>query len=170
MAIIPFPNRSEFMLLEMKSWKRDSVDLLLCHGISWNEDLGRSCCDCGDLTCTSPGKHPIGSLFPHGEHDATKDMKFLTKALSEFPNANLAVIIKGFFVLDVDGPKGLQFVKSMNLPRTLTFKTGRGFHFYFRGKLPDNLQKIPELDIRQKGYSMVAPSRHKTGVQYRRVR
>lgn len=87
----------------------------------------------------------------------------------------------GFFVLDIDGPRGeLQFaqLECMNgfLPKTVEVITGRetgGRHLYF--KIPDGKDirnsagKIgEEIDIRgEGGYVVVPPSHHSSGSEYR---
>lgn len=162
-----FPSREEERLSAINSLSRDGVKMLLCHGISNHKNA--FVCDCGKKDCKSAGKHPIQEFFPNGEHSATSEEAYIKKALKKYPNANLAVAVDGFFVIDVDGPEGMKFVKGLSLPPTFRVKTGRGCHYYFKGKLPDNLKKLEQIDLKTKGYVMFAGSRHKSGVYYRRA-
>jgi hypothetical protein len=84
----------------------------------------------------------------------------------------------GVFVLDVDGEQGLVAIKELRktgheLPPTLTVKTGRGCHLYFRypedALIRNSAGKLgPGLDIRgDGGYVLVPPSIHPSGADYR---
>lgn len=162
-----FPSHEKEIMESIISLSKDKVKMILCYGVS--KRGSKYVCDCGKSDCGGAGKHPIGDLFPRGEHSATSDIGFLKKSLKLHPNANLAVAVDGFFVIDVDGPEGMKFVKGLSLPPTFRVKTGRGYHYYFKGKLPDNLKKLEQIDLKTKGYVMFAGSRHKSGVYYRRV-
>jgi hypothetical protein len=166
---VTFPTRQQERLDHIKNLSMDRIKMLLCHGVSQDENTKKYRCDCGKTNCKHPGKHPIAKLFPNGEHSATVDVKFLEDALKKYPNANLAAVVDKFFVIDVDGPKGALFMKQFQAPATLRIKTGRGYHYYFRGTLPENLKSIEQIDIKTKGYVMFATSRHISGVFYKRV-
>lgn len=164
---INFPTREQRRLEVIRSLSKDGIKMLLCHGISSRKN--KYVCDCGKASCKNAGKHPISSLFSRGEYSATTDVKFINKAFKKHPNANLAVVINDFFVIDVDGPKGAKFMKKFKAPRTLRIKTGRGHHYYFQGSLPERLKSIEQIDFKVKGYVMFETSRHVSGVYYRRV-
>jgi hypothetical protein len=79
--------------------------------------------------------------------------------------------------LDVDGEQGLVAIQELRkygyeLPPTLTVKTGRGCHFYFRypedALIRNSAGKLgPGLDIRgDGGYVLVPPSVHPSGADY----
>ena len=73
----------------------------------WIEPDGN--CSCGKPECSSPGKHPIGALVPHGLKDATKDRDTIGRWWGQNPNANIIVptgSASGIWVLDVDPPHG----------------------------------------------------------------
>jgi hypothetical protein len=87
---------------------------------------------------------------------------------------NVAIVTgraSGLLVLDIDGPEGNETLasKDLLLPLTLTAKTGKGTHFYFR--YPDDREirnfprKLPGLDLRgEGGYVVAPPSLHESGV------
>lgn len=166
---INFGTRETQRLKAMKSLSKDGIKMLLCYGVSFDNQKNKFMCDCTKSNCIHAGKHPISSFFPNGEHSATIDLDILKNALKKHPNANLAAVVDGFFVIDVDGPKGAKFMKSFKAPPTLRIKTGRGHHYYFRGKLAGSLKKIQQIDIKTKGYVMFETSRHISGLYYRRV-
>jgi hypothetical protein len=166
---IDFGTREQQRLRAMKSLSKDGIKMLLCYGVSYDDRKNKFVCDCKKSGCSHAGKHPIASVFPKGEHSATTDLNILKSALKKHPNANLAVVVDGFFVIDIDGPKGAKFMKSFKAPPTLRMRTGRGHHYYFRGKLTGSLKKIEQVDIKTKGYVMFETSRHISGVYYRRV-
>src|SRR5215208_2833954 len=97
-------------------------------------------CSCGGTgkSC-SGGKHPIGSLVPHGVLDATSDSTVVSHWWAQAPDANIGIATgkaSGLVVLDVDGPTGEAFLAKMEgehgpLPPTLQVTTGKGRHLYF---------------------------------------
>ncbi len=103
---------------------------------------------------------------------------------TEWPEANIALTcgpVSGVVVLDVDGDDGMRVLeeKSLHLPDTLTVKTGRGWHFYFKdpGVPTRNFARgkttfpLPRVDFRGKGgYVVIPPSRHASGVHYQLVK
>ncbi len=148
---VKFPTREEQRLEYIKSLSKDGIKMLLCYGVSQDKNTKKYNCDCGKANCRNAGKHPITKLFPRGEHSATTDKKFLVDAFKKHPNANLAIVVDKFFVIDVDGPKGAAFMKEFKAPYTVRIKTGRGYHYYFRGTLPESLKSIEQIDIKTKG-------------------
>jgi len=83
----------------------------------------------------------------------------------------------GVFVIDVDGDAGKAsvnkwIIEGMMLPPTLTVKTSKGWHLYFRvpvGVVVGNSQGTLAngIDVRgDGGYVMVPPSVHASGVKY----
>ncbi len=107
-------------------------------------------CSCGNTECSSPGKHPIGSLVPHGLKDATKDPETIEKWWGQYPKANIIVPTgspSGIWALDVDPPHGgdesltdLE-AKEGALPFTLEQVTGSGGRhvvFKYPQDAPDN--------------------------------
>ncbi|MBU1170283.1 MAG: bifunctional DNA primase/polymerase [Proteobacteria bacterium] len=93
---------------------------------------------------------------------------------SAWPDANVAVIcgkISGIFVIDADGPKGIDWINA-HLPKTGVYSiTGKGIHAVF--KIPEGVtiknavRLAPEVDIRgEGGYFIVPPSIHENGHKY----
>ncbi len=140
-------------------------------------------CDCGDPNCKSPGKHPIGSLVPHGVKDATCDLDQIAGWWTMQPEANVGIATgreSGLVVLDIDPRHGgddslhdlvMQYGR---LPDTLEVLTGGGGrHLYF--KYPAGAQYLKSgagvlgagLDIRADGgYVVAPPSNHVSGNPY----
>lgn len=149
------------------AWARNGAKIIALHGIDENGD-----CTCEKPDCRSPGKHPISDLFPKGQHSATSSAVQIRRAFKKYPHANLGVILPpGLVVLDVDGPEGAETFKKLNLPKTLSVRTGRGTHHYYRASeaLPKKKVPLAGIDIKDNasGYLVAAPSMHKCGRRYR---
>ena len=149
------------------AWARHGGKIIALHGI---DDDGQ--CTCGRADCKSPGKHPIAELFPKGQHSATSSAAKIRRAFKKCPQANFGVILPpGLVVLDVDGPEGAETFKTLNLPPTLSVRTGRGTHYYFRASeaLPKRKTPLTGIDINDNasGYLVGPPSMHKCGRRYR---
>jgi hypothetical protein len=119
------------------------------------------------------GKIPITK---HGMLDATCDVGLVAAQWEFRPLANIGVSCgpSGLFVNDVDTQEGARAWAELwalhgGPPRTLTAVTGRGFHFYFRGKGRTSASRIaPGVDTRGAGgYVIAPPSIHGTGAAYR---
>lgn len=126
-------------------------------------------CTCGDADCSSPGKHPISSLVAHGVKDATTDLRTIRRWHRKNRNMNYAVATEGLAVIDCDSKEALQaFQSGFRPPATLTVKTARGFHFYYRGEMPARNGVRHKLDVKSgPGSYVVGPgSRHASGPVY----
>jgi hypothetical protein len=157
---------SSSLLTAALGWRKVGVGVLLCWGV---DDRGR--CGCGIRNCSSPGKHPIGDLFPRGHKSATTDRSKIKRAVRRRPIANLAIVpSREMIVLDVDGDVGRATFESLDLPPTAMVMTSRGFHAYYRkvGDFPDKLPKLAGIDIKSDGtgYIVVPPSTHASGHEY----
>ncbi|MER8646814.1 phage/plasmid primase, P4 family [Mesorhizobium sp. M1252] len=134
-------------------------------------------CECGKTDCAHPGKHP---RIAGGVREASSDIHVIEGWCERWPSMNLGFATggkKGIFVLDVDGAEGHKSLRRLEhdhgkLPRTLTVRTGRGFHLYFHA-----VQAIGNsagtklgkgLDVRGKnGYVLTHWSRHISGTIYK---
>ncbi len=135
----------------------------------WN-----GCCTCGDLGCSSPGKHPrVGGW----QEKASSDPTTVSKNFRLYQQANVGIVTgKGLVVVDVDGPEGEHSlteleVKHGTLPITLTSSTGRGRHLLYRClagmQIKNKVALAPHLDIRGDGGYIVGPgSTHVNGKRY----
>lgn len=78
--------------------------------------------------------------------------------------------VSGLLVLDLDSAEAVAEAKALGLPDTLTVKTGKGLHAYFRhpgGKVGNRAGIRPGWDIRGDGGYVVAPgSLHPSGARY----
>jgi len=115
----------------------------------------------------------VGTKIPRagskGHLDATRDVKTIQRWWKENPNYNIGIAtgeISGITVIDVDGPEGIKSSKTIvNVPPTLTIKTPRGYHLYFKftPAFSTGAGFLPGLDVRngtiggQDGGYVVAP-------------
>jgi len=139
-------------------------------------------CSCGNLACSSPGKHP---RTEHGLKDATTDRKQVAQWWGRWPDANIGVRTgaapegAGIFVLDVDprhnGDRSLaELVREYgDLPYTVEAVTGSGgshrvYSYPAGGVVIRNTANVrPGIDVRgDGGYIVVEPSLHVCGSTY----
>lgn len=149
-------------------------------------------CECGKVhpEPKDAGKHPNGGLARRGHDDATVDLEQIRRWWGSSPEANIGVACQasGFIVVDVD-PRNdgldswvtLEEVTEGALPDTVEAETGqygtrggveRGRHLFFKvgegesfhGNLKS--QGMKGIDIKHKGYVLISPSRHASGVCY----
>jgi hypothetical protein len=133
-------------------------------------------CSCRDPGCGQPGKHPLGSLVPHGVKDATTNRARVLAWWSRHPQANIGLATgHRFDVLDVDGPAGAHAIRSLAAEHGLQSSGplvrtgGGGWHFYLA---PTGLGNVRPRDLEQVdwrgrgGYVVAPPSRHHSGHPY----
>jgi len=90
---------------------------------------------CGDEDCSSPGKHPISLLVPHGVNDATTDLKTIRRWHRKDPDMNYAVATEGLAVIDCDSKEALRVFRSgYHPPPTFTVKRGAGVPLLLSGQ------------------------------------
>lgn len=160
--------RSKHLLTAAKAYAEAGIPVL---GLWPVDDDGN--CACGDVDCSSLGKHPISSFFPHGHKDATTSKTIIRRVWRKYPDANIGLVIEGEnFVIDLDARGNTQAGRQLaayNLPETATVRTGRGKHFYYRWLGQGIPPRLAKVDYRKegKGYVVAPPSRHATGVRYR---
>jgi putative DNA primase/helicase len=137
-------------------------------------------CSCRDgKKCKRPGKHP---LTKSGVKDATKKPEKIDEWWDKWADANVGIATgsaSGVFVLDIDGAEGKASLRALEarhgaLPKTVTVKTGRGRHYYFRCDAVGVRNRAghpgPGIDIRGDGGYVIGPaSVHVSGVTYRFV-
>lgn len=139
-------------------------------------------CSCGLANCSSPGKHPDGSLVPQGVLNAESDQKTIQEWWALSPDANIGIATgdpSGIVVLDIDaksnGEASLLTLEERfeSLPDTWAVETGGGgFHFYFLMPSVDVRNTAgavgPGIDVRGNGgYVVAPPSVHVSGMTYR---
>jgi putative DNA primase/helicase len=137
-------------------------------------------CTCGSgLNCEHPGKHP---RTPNGVKDATTDRTTIRAWWNRWSDANIGIATghsSDIFVIDVDGDVGKASLEQLQaehgrLPKTVTVRTGKGRHRYFRcdgARVGNNVGKLGKgIDVRgDGGYVVAAGSVHVTGARYRFV-
>jgi hypothetical protein len=133
-------------------------------------------CSCRDPGCGQPAKHPLGSLVPHGVHDATTNRARVLAWWTSHPQANIGLATGyRFDVLDVDGPQGqaalreLAATHGLHSTGPLVRTGGGGCHYYLP---PTGLgiarpAGLDRVDWRGRGgYVVAPPSRHASGHPY----
>jgi hypothetical protein len=133
-------------------------------------------CSCRDRGCGQVGKHPLGSLVPHGVSDATCNRARILAWWARHPQANIGLATgHRFDILDVDGPEGAQAIHSLAAIHGLVSSGplvrtgGGGWHFYLA---PTGLGNVCPADLEhvdwrgQGGYVVAPPSRHASGHLY----
>jgi hypothetical protein len=133
-------------------------------------------CSCRDPGCGQPGKHPLGSLVPHGVKDATCNRARVLAWWTRSPQANIGLATGyRFDVLDVDGPQGAHTIRALAATHGLTSSGplvrtgGGGWHFYLAPTGLGNVhpQGLEHVDWRGRGgYVVAPPSRHASGHPY----
>jgi len=133
-------------------------------------------CSCRDPSCGQVGKHPLGSLVPHGVKDATCNRARILAWWSRHPQANIGLATgHAFDVLDVDGPAGAQAIRALAATHRLASSGplvrtgGGGWHFYLAPTGLGNVQPqgLEHVDWRGRGgYVVAPPSRHASGHPY----
>jgi hypothetical protein len=139
--------------------------------------VARVGCSCRDPGCGQVGKHPLGSLIPHGVTDATCNRARILAWWTRHPQANIGLATgHRFDVLDVDGPVGAQVIRALAAAHGLQssgplVRTGGGGWYYYWAPsglgnvCPDGLEHV---DWRGRGgYVVAPPSRHASGHPYR---
>jgi hypothetical protein len=134
-------------------------------------------CSCGDRACAQVGKHPLGSLVPHGLKDATINRARILAWWTQRPQANIGLATgHRFDVLDVDGPAGAQAVLAFAATHGLVSSGplvrtgGGGWHYYLAPTGLGNIRPrgLEHVDWRGRGgYVVAPPSRHASGHPYR---
>jgi hypothetical protein len=128
-------------------------------------------CTCGNKNCVSPGKHPANS---DGFKSATKNLDELKAAWAGRKQLNVGVATgekSGIFVVDIDSADGEAALSALGaIPDTLTVKTGKGRHLYFKWPGEAIITKrgvLPGVDIRgDGGYVCGVGTNHYSGAVY----
>jgi putative DNA primase/helicase len=111
-----------------------------------------------------------------GYKQATTDEAKIREWWSRWPGASIGCAtgeVSGIWVLDADLPDGPAYVKRMNLPPTLTQRTGGGgLQMFFRCEgipIRNSAGKIAKnIDVRGNGgYVILPPSPHPSGMMYK---
>lgn len=144
---------------------KNDLYLIPLHSIKDNK------CSCGNLKCTSKGKHPFFRY--NWKRIATNDGSKILNWFNKYQSVNFGVAtgrksaINGKYltVVDVDQHDHPILEK---LPRTFCYQTGSGgYHFWYWSDLPvrNSVSSLaPKVDIRGKnGYVIVPPSKHLKG-------
>jgi hypothetical protein len=164
--------------IQMPSWEAAQYYI----GLGWSilplfptNDGGG--CSCGNVHCTSPGKHPLSQLVPRGVLDATTDQVTIEQWFAQWPDFNIGIALEpsGLVVVAPDSESWLGKFKKLGLPATAHAVSGGGpghRHYYYArpsGCPVHRICKSGEYDILSGGYIVAPPSRHKSGRSYRWV-
>jgi hypothetical protein len=137
----------------------------------------RAGCSCRDPDCGQVGKHPLGSLVPHGVKDATCNRARILAWWTRHPQANIGLACgHAFDVLDIDGPEGAHAIQELATAHGLQSSGplvrtgGGGWHYYLAPIGLGNVHPagLEHVDWRGRGgYVVAPPSRHASGYPYR---
>jgi hypothetical protein len=123
-------------------------------------------CSCRDRACGQVGKHPLGSLVPHGLKDATINRARILAWWTRYPQANIGLATgHRFDVLDIDGPAGGESIRTFATEHGLTSSGplartgGSGWHYYLAPTGLGNVRPrdLEHVDWRGRGGYVVAP-------------
>jgi hypothetical protein len=133
-------------------------------------------CSCRDPGCGQVGKHPLGSLVPHGVKDATTNRARILAWWTRHPQANIGLATgHRFDVLDIDGPAGAQAIRTLAAAHglrnsgPLVRTGGGGWHYYWTPTGLGNVcpAGLEHVDWRGRGgYVVAPPSCHASGRPY----
>lgn len=126
-------------------------------------------CTCREgAACSSPGKHPLWDKWERLASADPGTVEGWWRSFTGPRNVGIVCGPSGIAVIDVDGEKGEETIRSLGLrlagPIVLT---GRGRHIYVDGA-GVVATKLPGVDIKAGvGYVVAPPSLHVSGVRYR---
>jgi hypothetical protein len=133
-------------------------------------------CSCRDPGCGQIGKHPLGTLVPHGLKEATTNRARVLAWWTRHPQANIGLATGHTFdVLDIDGPAGADTIRAFAAEHELASSGplvrtgGGGWHYYLTptGLGNNHPRDLEHVDWRGRGgYVVAPPSRHATGHPY----
>jgi hypothetical protein len=115
-------------------------------------------------------------LTRHGLLEASRDVRLVAGLWAEQPRANIGIACEpsGLLVVDVDGDQAVSEWTRLagsgeGHGRTLTARTGGGFHVYFAGRGRSSVGRLGAgIDTRGAGgYVVAPPSVHGSGAVYR---
>ena len=116
---------------------------------------------------------PRGTWLDYQSRRATPEE--IAAWLEQYPGCNWAIVtgtVSGIVVVDTDNDDAEAYARQHGIPHTLTVKTSKGRHRYYKhpgGKVSNRtaLNGIKGLDIRgDGGYVIAPPSIHPSGVAY----
>lgn len=170
------PSKNVRQLAAALEWASRGFDVLPLHSVNTAGD-----CTCGKSDCASPGKHP---RTKHGYRDASSDPSAIRRWFEATETSNIGVVpgSGGCVVIDID-PRNIESdvldswltehedaLASSPLVLTGNYETARGRHYWFRHSQANEFgsgQLRDGIELKSgRGYVVVPPSSHATGVQY----
>jgi hypothetical protein len=135
-------------------------------------------CACGDAKCKSAAKHPIPTLAPLGQNNATTDAETIKRWWHKRPDANIGVYLapSRLCAIDIDPRNGgLDTIEALERQHgaieseVVQITGGGGEHRVFQ--LPPSVQSLPGklgpgVDVKLNGYIVAEPSVHISGRRY----
>ena len=143
--------------------------------------IGEHGCLCGQLGCSSAGKHPLAATCASGVYGASDDPDVVRDWIETYPACNVGIACgREVIVVDLDGDEAVATFKRWcdefgSVGDAPLVKTGRGYHCFFADDSaePFASRSFPELKIDVKcegGYVVAPPSMHINGSQYEWLR
>jgi hypothetical protein len=134
-------------------------------------------CSCGRDECSYPGKHPRVNWQQYSTRLPTED-EVVDWFERTYFGSNIGMVtgsVSGVVVVDVDGDP--REYEKLNLPPTLTSRTGGGGHHYLYAcsvpirslgqKTPKRRGFAPGIDLKAEGgFIVLPPSLHESGDTY----
>lgn len=133
--------------------------------------ISEGLCSCGAFKCSSQGKHPVYKDWKDGPF-LDNVSQFVIRINEKNYLSNVAIKTgNGLIVLDFDSEESYQlFIQGYpQYKKTLTSKTGKGYHLYCyaKEKIGNKVRFLKDVDIRGDGGYVIAPgSNHTSGKDY----
>lgn len=117
-----------------------------------------------------------GGKLPLGKWKAAQSTAASLETVRQWAarDCNVGIVtgkVSGLLVLDLDSQEAVAEAEARGLPHTISVRTAKGLHVYFRhpgGTIGNRAGLLPGWDIRGDGGFVVAPgSIHPTGIEYR---
>ena len=139
----------------------------------WGAKDGK--CRCGRM-CKSPAKHPVETIVPRGQDDATTDPATIRRWYARMPEAGVAVFLKpsGLVAIDIDPRNGgfetmddIEARRGKMVSEVTQFTQGGGEHRFFKlapdvNGMPGSLG--PGVDVKRNGYVVLDPTHGTAGI------
>lgn len=131
-------------------------------------------CTCGQVACSSPGKHPYFKF--NWKLIASNETEKIKGWTNKYGHLNWAVLtgrkspVTGLYLSVVDIDTKTHDIKQ-SLPKTFSYSTGNGSHHWYWSDKPvkSSVSLLAQsVDVRgSNSYVVIPPSKHASGAKYR---
>ena len=132
--------------------------------------LGRCACGRGYGHQGREGKVPLFRDYMEERMTPRSIRRFWAR--KELANIGVLLEPSDLLVVDLDGEAAVEEGVTRGLPETLTAKTAKGYHYYYRrpqgvpARRVTNFGESGKIDILSKGFVVAPPSLHRRGEMY----